>query len=162
MKAIVTAFTMLLLLVAAPAFAVIESYEFENDLQRKRYQSFIDELRCPKCQNQNLSGSDSAIAKDLRQVVHSMLIAGKSDIEITQYMLDRYGDFILYQPRFTLATAFLWLGPLLLFLIGALIWWRLSRTQTTAVKNGDKLSDAEQQQLQALLDGRDRGEHRGD
>ncbi|MGJ8687179.1 MAG: cytochrome c-type biogenesis protein [Spongiibacteraceae bacterium] len=159
MKAVITVFTMLLVFLSGSAFAVIESYEFDNDLQRKRYQHFIEELRCPKCQNQNLSGSDSAIAKDLRQVVHSMLIVGKSDIEITQYMLDRYGDFILYQPRFTVATAVLWLAPALLLLIGVVIWWRLSRAKTTVVKTISKLTDTEQQQLQALLDGRDRGEN---
>ena len=113
---------LLLLLTALPAMAVIETYEFDTELQRQRYNAFIEELRCPKCQNQNLSGSDSAISQDLRRQIHQMIMAGKSDIEITQYMVDRYGDFVLYRPRFNAATAVLWLGPVVLLLLGLVIW----------------------------------------
>ncbi|WP_372864294.1 cytochrome c-type biogenesis protein CcmH [Spongiibacter sp.] len=141
---------MLLLVISMPALAVIETYEFDNDVQRQRYNAFIEELRCPKCQNQNLSGSDSAIAQDLRRQVHQMIMAGKSDIEITQYMVDRYGDFILYRPRFNAATAVLWLMPLALLLIGLAVWALMTSRRNSPP--GGELTDVDQQALQALLD----------
>ena len=145
---------MLLLLTVLPAMAVIETYQFDTELQRQRYNAFIEELRCPKCQNQNLSGSDSAIAQDLRRQIHQMIMAGKSDIEITQYMVDRYGDFVLYRPRFNAATAVLWLGPVVLLLLGLGIWTALSRRRSsTAVAEGDSetLSEQDRERLQQLL-----------
>ncbi len=76
-----------------------------------RYQKFIEELRCPKCQNQNLAGSNSPISEDLRREIYRLIDDGKSDTEIVQFMLDRYGDFILYRPRLTSETAILWAAP---------------------------------------------------
>lgn len=101
--------------------AVIDTHEFENDVQRLRYQSFIDEMRCPKCQNQNLSGSDSPIAMDLRRELYLMIQDGRSDKEIVDFMVERYGDYILYRPRVTPVTALLWFGPAVLLLIGIVI-----------------------------------------
>ncbi|AKH69981.1 uncharacterized protein involved in biosynthesis of c-type cytochromes [Spongiibacter sp. IMCC21906] len=142
----------LALLFSVSSFAVIETYRFDNDVQRQRYQNFIDELRCPKCQNQNLSGSDAAIAQDLRREIHRMIMAGKSDIEITQYMLQRYGDFVLYRPRMSAATSVLWLGPIALVLLGGLVWWRLSARRSGDVPVSGELSTAEQQRLSQLMD----------
>lgn len=145
---------LMLLVLALPAMAVIETYQFDTELQRQRYNAFIEELRCPKCQNQNLSGSDSAIAQDLRRQIHQMIMAGKSDIEITQYMVDRYGDFVLYRPRFNAATAVLWLGPVVLLVLGLGIWAMLSRRRKSAVPendDGDVLSEQDRQRLQRLL-----------
>ena len=141
-----------LLLMSLTAQAVIETYQFDTDVQRARYHHFIEELRCPKCQNQNLSGSDSAISKDLRRQIHQMIMDDKSDIEITQYMVARYGDFILYRPQFNAATAVLWLAPLGLLLLGLLVWWRMAATRARPKLQDDQtLSTAEQQQLQDLL-----------
>ncbi|WP_284450231.1 cytochrome c-type biogenesis protein [Spongiibacter tropicus] len=145
---------LMLLVLALPAMAVIETYQFDTELQRQRYNAFIEELRCPKCQNQNLSGSDSAIAQDLRRQIHQMIMAGKSDIEITQYMVDRYGDFVLYRPRFNAATAVLWLGPVVLLVLGLGIWAMLSRRRKSTVPendDGDVLSEQDRQRLQRLL-----------
>ena len=145
---------LMLLVLALPAMAVIETYQFDTELQRQRYNAFIEELRCPKCQNQNLSGSDSAIAQDLRRQIHQMIMAGKSEIEITQYMVDRYGDFVLYRPRFNAATAVLWLGPVVLLILGLGIWAMLSRRRKSAVPendDGDVLSEQDRQRLQRLL-----------
>ncbi|WP_417765143.1 cytochrome c-type biogenesis protein [Spongiibacter tropicus] len=145
---------LMLLVLALPAMAVIETYQFDTELQRQRYNAFIEELRCPKCQNQNLSGSDSAIAQDLRRQIHQMIMAGKSDIEITQYMVDRYGDFVLYRPRFNAATAVLWLGPVALLVLGLGIWAMLSRRRKSAVPendDGDVLSEQDRLRLQRLL-----------
>src|SRR5690606_7310253 len=101
--------------------AVIDTHEFESDVQRLRYQSFIDEMRCPKCQNQNLSGSDSPIAMDLRRELYVMIRDGRSDKEIVDFMVERYGDYILYRPRVTPVTMLLWFGPAVLLLIGIII-----------------------------------------
>lgn len=154
-------FAVVLALLSLPAGAVIETYQFDTDLQRQRYNAFIEELRCPKCQNQNLSGSDSAISQDLRRQLHAMIMDGKSDIEITQYMVDRYGEFILYRPRFSAATALLWLLPLGLLLGGAAIWLLMSSRRKSALSQGP-LSDGDREQLaQLLADEDDGGKHSG-
>jgi len=97
--------------------AAIESYHFESDEQRIRYQQLTEELRCPKCQNQNLADSDSQIAEDLRRELHQQLLAGKTDEAIVDFMRERYGDFVLYKPRFQRSTLLLWIGPILLVFI---------------------------------------------
>ncbi|MFT5575670.1 MAG: cytochrome c-type biogenesis protein CcmH, partial [Bermanella sp.] len=129
MKGIMKLFTLVLLVVSQHATAVVETYQFTNEVDHQRYQALIEELRCPKCQNQNLTGSDAPIAEDLRREVHRLITTGSSDQEILQYMLDRYGDFVLYRPRFTTNTLALWLGPVILVLMGLGIWWRLSRAE---------------------------------
>lgn len=133
-------------------WGVIETYDFDTELQRQRYHHFVEELRCPKCQNQNLSGSDSAIAQDLRRQLHRMIMDGRSDTEITQYMVDRYGEFILYRPRFHAATAALWLTPVVLLGIGALVWWRMASRNRRARAANPTLDEGQQRQLAALLD----------
>ncbi|MBL4827263.1 MAG: cytochrome c-type biogenesis protein CcmH [Spongiibacteraceae bacterium] len=110
-----------LLFILLPANAVIETYEFDNDTLRERYHRFSDELRCPKCQNQNLTGSNSPIAKDLRRELHRLLQEGENDQQIVDYMVARYGDFILYRPRFTAQTALLWIAPIIFLALGVMI-----------------------------------------
>jgi cytochrome c-type biogenesis protein CcmH len=112
-------FSIALLLVSVWTHAVVEIYEFDDDVTRQRYQSFIEELRCPKCQNQNLAGSDSAIAQDLRRELHRLLEDGQSDKEIIDFMVSRYGDYVLYRPQLKRNTMMLWGLPLILLLIGA-------------------------------------------
>jgi cytochrome c-type biogenesis protein CcmH len=147
------------LLLSFNAAAVIETYQFDDDVQRVRYHHFIEELRCPKCQNQNLSGSDSAISQDLRRQIHSMIMDDKSDIEITQFMVARYGDFILYRPRFNATTAILWLAPMGLLGIGLLVWWRMASRQNVIKSQPDSpLSIAEQAKLASLLTDDKQGE----
>ena len=122
-KSLVFAVFLIAVSVANVAGAVVEVNEFASPEEEVRYKELIAELRCPKCQNQNLLDSDAPIAADLRKKTRSLVEQGKSNTEIKTYMLDRYGDFVLYKPRFTLATAFLWIGPfflLALVLIGIL------------------------------------------
>ena len=107
----------LLLALGTASFAAIDTYAFETAAEEARYKALIDELRCPKCLNTNLSGSDSPISADLRRTVATMVQAGKGDEEIREYLLARYGDFILYRPRVMPATYVLWFGPALLFLL---------------------------------------------
>jgi cytochrome c-type biogenesis protein CcmH len=99
------------------ASAAIEVVEFDNVNQEQRYRSLVAELRCLKCQNQNLASSDAPLAKDLRMISSDMIRSGASDQEIKDFMRERYGDFVLYEPPFNAQTAFLWLGPFVLLLI---------------------------------------------
>ncbi len=108
-----------------PASAAIDAYPFPNDGLRDRHKVLIDELRCPQCLNTNLAGSDSMIAKDLRREVHRLLLEGKSDEEILDFMYQRYGDFILYKPRLQGGTLVLWFGPPVLLIIAVFILIRL-------------------------------------
>ena len=92
---------------------------FSDDSLRTRYETLVQELRCPKCQNQNLADSNSAISVDLRRQIQRLLEEGKTDAEIKNYLVDRYSTFILYEPVFRGPTMFLWLAPIILVL-GAL------------------------------------------
>lgn len=133
-------------------FAAIDVHEFKSEIDRQRYQSFIDEMRCPKCQNQNLSGSDSPIAMDLRNELYLMIEAGKSDQEITTFMVERYGEFILYRPRLSPATVLLWAAPVLLLVFGALFLWLLVRKRRRLAQEVETgLSQQERARLDALL-----------
>jgi len=100
---------------------VQEPMVFETQQQEDRFNQLTQELRCLVCQNQNLADSDAQLAHDLRAEVHEMLLAGKSDDEIKTFMVERYGDFVLYRPPVQVNTYLLWLAPLVLLLIGALI-----------------------------------------
>lgn len=109
------------LLLAASAQAAIDIYPFDSDVQRLRYQSFVEELRCPKCQNQNLAGSDSPISADLRRELHRLIMAGQSDKEVIDFMVSRYGEYVLYRPRAQGVTLILWLAPVLLLVLALVV-----------------------------------------
>ncbi len=130
--------------------AAIDPYQFENETQRERYQHFIEEMRCPKCQNQNLAGSDAPIAKDLRHELQRLLKEGKSDGEIVDYMVARYGEFILYEPPFDKKTAVLWLAPVVFVVIGLAILMSVARRRSSSGTAGE-LTAEEQARLQQLL-----------
>jgi len=149
-----TAFSRSLLLLLAlcwalPAAAVIETYEFSDPALEQRYRKLSQELRCPKCQNQNIADSNAPISQDLRRLLHQQLEAGASDREILAFMVARYGEFVRYRPAFNAATAILWLAPLLLLLTGAgaLLLLLRGRRQQQASLNRE-----EQAQLAALLE----------
>ena len=105
----------------AQSAPVQEPMVFETQQQEDRFKVLTQELRCLVCQNQNLADSDAQLAHDLRAEVHEMLLAGKTDDEIKQFMVERYGDFVLYRPPVQQNTYLLWLAPLGLLFIGALI-----------------------------------------
>jgi len=107
------------LALSAPARAAIEAYQFESAQMEADYNKLINELRCLVCQNQNLAGSDADLAHDLRRETYEMLNQGKSPDQVVDFMVERYGDFVLYRPQFKSTTYLLWLGPFLL-LIGVL------------------------------------------
>ena len=112
---------------AAPALAAVDVRDFSSEAERQRYLLFIEELRCPKCQNQNLAGSDAPIAKDLRRELYRLLQEGKTDGEIADFMVERYGDYVLYRPRLQQNTLVLWGLPLVLVLVGALVFTMILR-----------------------------------
>lgn len=141
---------LLMLLGAGVVHAAIDTYQFDSDEQRVRYQHFIAELRCPKCQNQNLSGSDAPVATDLRRELHRLLIEGKSDAEIVDYMVGRYGEFILYRPPLDSRTVVLWALPAVLLLIGAVVIALIVRRHRRAPASRP-LDAAERARVEALL-----------
>ena len=142
-----------LVLVAGQALAVIETYEFSNPELELRYRQLSTELRCPKCQNQNIADSNAPIAQDLRKLLYQQLEQGASDDEILDYMVARYGEFVRYRPRFSGATAILWLAPALLLLIGLVVAFLTLRSRRGGTASAaSQLSVDEQRQLQILLD----------
>jgi cytochrome c-type biogenesis protein CcmH len=146
-----------LLLAGAAAQAAIETYEFDDDTLLERYQVLSAELRCPKCQNQNIAGSNAPIAADLRQQLYQQLQAGRSDAEIIDYMVQRYGEFVLYRPRWDKVTLVLWLAPLILLALAAWILFSTLRRNRTAPQ-AVSLSEEEQQRLDELLRREQKGE----
>ncbi len=130
-------------------YAGVEFRQFERAELEARYNVLIDELRCLVCQNQNLKDSNSDLAKDMRDKVYQMISEGKSNQQIVDFMVERYGDFVLYKPPFKTTTLLLWLGPLLFFVIAMIVLFRIirQRTQTESVE----ITAAEHQRAQALL-----------
>lgn len=145
------------------AWANIDTYQFDNPRQEAQYRALIEEFRCPKCQNQNLAGSDAPIAQDLKQKTYDMVKDGRSDAEIRQYMNERYGDFISYKPPVRPSTWILWFFPPVLLVFVMLAWFirnRNSSKRAAVIANPIEegyapLSAAEQQRLQDLLNAND-------
>ncbi|MFL0809293.1 MAG: cytochrome c-type biogenesis protein CcmH [Agarilytica sp.] len=118
----------------------IDAVEFEDASQRERFQQLAYELRCPKCQNQNLIDSDSPISQDLRREIARLILEGKSDEQIKREMVALYGDFILYKPPVQANTLVLWAGPVVMVLIGLSIFAviLINRSRAQALENGDE------------------------
>ncbi len=131
-----------------PSFGAIETYLFQNEVQEKRYQRMIAELRCLVCQNQNLADSNADLARDLRAKTHAMIVAGASDPEIISYMVERYGDFVLYRPPFKSKTWLLWVGPFLILLVALVIFGMTIRKS----RRPPPLTEAERRHASGLLD----------
>lgn len=129
-------------LLSWPALAAIETYQFESAQTEAEYNRLIDELRCLVCQNQNLAESDAALARDLRYETYQMLNAGKSRDEVIEFMVARYGDFVLYRPPFKASTWLLWLGPAGLLIIVLFVVARRLRTSGAAHVDADALARA--------------------
>ena len=114
---------LLIPLASLHANAVIETYEFSTPELEVRYKALSQELRCPKCQNQNIADSNAPISRDLRAIVHEQLEAGASDEEIILYLVDRYGEFVRYRPGVDNNTFWLWSAPLILLLMALTVVW---------------------------------------
>jgi len=110
-----------LLIVHQISFASIDVYEFDNEQKRQDFVTLTKELRCPKCQNQDIADSNAPIAADMRKEVHRLLGEGKDKQSIVDYMIDRFGEFVTYKPKKSSETFVLWYGPWVLIFIGILI-----------------------------------------
>ena len=113
-------FTALLfgVLLAMPVQAKVEIVQFDTPEQEERYKKLIAELRCLVCQNQNLADSDAELAVDMRRKAYELVKQDKTKTEIANFMVDRYGEFVLYRPPFNRNTVLLWIGPFIILLIG--------------------------------------------
>jgi cytochrome c-type biogenesis protein CcmH len=130
--------------------AEIKVYDFKDPVLEQRYQGLTEELRCLVCQNQNIADSHAELAQDLRSKVYEMLMLGKSDDQIVEYMTNRYGDFVLYRPPLKSKTMILWLAPLLTVLLGGLGFWSVLRKRRDQIQ--EHLSDTDRQRIEDLLD----------
>jgi cytochrome c-type biogenesis protein CcmH len=120
---------MVLLAFAGSALAIDPQRAFEDPALQARYENINRELRCLVCQNQTIADSNATLAQDLRREVREMIAAGKTDAEIRTFMIDRYGDFVLYRPRMSATNFLLWAAPVLLLLLGAFFVFRYIRKQ---------------------------------
>ena len=135
--------TLLCLVIALPSWA-------DNGAAEKRMLDIAGELRCLVCQNESIAASRADLAVDLRQQIREQIQAGKSDAEIRTYMVDRYGDFVLYRTPLKATTLLLWFGPMLLLAFGLLVLATTLRRRKSSVADG-LLSDDERKRAQALL-----------
>jgi cytochrome c-type biogenesis protein CcmH len=138
------------LLGAATAGAyTLEEFSFEDPAQSKAFRELIEEIRCLVCQNESLAGSQAELAQDLREEVYRMFQEGRSRDEIVDFLVARYGDFVLYDPPLKPSTYVLWFGPFVLISVGAFFLIRTLMRKRQSPDN--ELSDEERQRLQELL-----------
>ena len=150
----------MLALVASPRLEAVQPDEILSDPALEgRARVLSKELRCMVCQNQSIDDSDAPLARDLRVLVRERLQAGDSDRQVIDFLVARYGEFVLLKPRFSLHTALLWLGPAAVLLIGALGLFMLARrhraASSPAAAAGATLTPAEEARLSEILDRRD-------
>ncbi len=137
------------LLFSVQAAATIDAYEFNNMEEESRFRVMVAELRCPKCQNQNIADSNAGLAKDIKDRVHKLIQEGKSNSEITDYMVERYGDFITYRPPLNPTTWFLWFGPLIIaVLVGVGLLLRKLRSDA---QSDPTITTAQEQKVKDLM-----------
>ena len=117
----------------AGAARALDPTEMPTPELQARYEGLTHELRCVQCQDNSIADSPAGIAGDLRREVRDMLLAGKSDDDVRNFMLARYGDFVLYRPRFAPKTAWVWLTPGILLVVGVLVAWRVVRKRAQLV-----------------------------
>ena len=138
------------LMAGSPLLAKEAAPLVQDEATEKRLVAISSELRCLVCQNESLSGSNAELAHDLRREIRTQIAAGKSDGEIREFMVSRYGDFVLYRPPLKGTTLLLWFGPGLLFVGGLLALLRYLRRRNSAIKDAP-LSAQEQAELERLL-----------
>lgn len=148
-------FLLVLSFTALMSHAVIDGhkYQFDNEVDQKRFASLAEELRCPKCQNQNLADSDAPVAADLRDKVYELMLEGQADEEIVDYLVARYGDFVRYNPPVQKNTFFLWFGPVVMVFIALIIIISITRNG----KKNEPLSELDLQKLAELKAAREQG-----
>lgn len=141
---------LLALLLASGATARVDVYEFDNPEQETRYNKLISELRCLVCQNQNLADSNAQLAVDLRRKTYNMVKQDKSEGEIADFMVARYGEFVLYRPPLNANTLLLWAGPFVILVVGVGLLIRTIRRRRDA--QPAEINQAKLETAAALLD----------
>lgn len=139
----------LFILVTGTAVAAVEPMQFDTPAQEHRYQELMKELRCLVCQNQSLAESNAGLAGDLRKLTHEMVLANKSDAEIVEFLVSRYGDFVLYRPPVNESTYLLWYGPAIMFVLALVVVTVIVRRR--ARNPGTVLDTADKGRLDELL-----------
>ena len=138
------------LFIAVNSFAsTIETFKFDNAEQEALYQSLIVELRCLVCQNQSIADSNAELAQDMRRKTYELIMAGKSEREIMDFMAERYGDFMLYRPPMEPMTYVLWFGPAIVLVVGFIFAMRFIRRQEKT-PNAEVLSEHDIERLKEL------------
>jgi cytochrome c-type biogenesis protein CcmH len=137
---------LILLMLSINYCSAVEYKKFDTPQQEQAYKVLINELRCLVCQNQTIADSNAELAQDLRRQVHEMLQQGKSKDEIADFMTQRYGDFVLYNPPFKAKTSLLWIGPVVFLLIGLVMLVLFSRKKKS-IENND-ISESELKKIQ--------------
>jgi cytochrome c-type biogenesis protein CcmH len=127
----------LVLLLAVPVLAIDPQQPFNNPSDQLRYDQLTSEIRCLVCQNETIADSTAALANDLRREVRRMVEEGMTDAEIKDFLVTRYGDFVLYRPQFRATTALLWLAPFLLVVIGGIAFVVVLKRRATLPKEID-------------------------
>lgn len=152
--ALVVAFLLAISVAAGPAFAVLPDEVLEDPVLEARARAISKELRCLVCRNESIDESNAGLARDLRVLLRERLVAGDTDAEVMQFMVDRYGEFVLLRPRFSAANAALWLSGPIAFLIGliAVLAYLRSRRRASAASEAP-LSDEERKRLDEILNG---------
>lgn len=145
-------FSLLILTSSLATAAPVEFNQFDNPQQEADYKTLIAELRCPQCQNNNIADSNATIATDMRAKTLELLKQGKSKDEVVSYMIERYGNFVTYNPPITPATILLWVMPVLLILFGiGLILSRKKKTQAVGNSQSVAKSTIDQARLDKIL-----------
>jgi len=138
------------LAMSMPAHAsTLADFDFTGNVSEAHYKAVISELRCLVCQNESLAGSQAELAQDLREEVYKMMDAGKTDDEIVDFLVARYGDFVLYDPPLKPSTWLLWFGPFVLAALALLVMGYTVRKRSRGVEQG--LTAAERARVASLL-----------
>jgi cytochrome c-type biogenesis protein CcmH len=144
----------LLWLAACAAFGQASEIAHPDAAVEQRLKDLAEELRCLVCQNQTIADSNAPLALDLRNQIRAQIAQGRSDDDIRAYMVERYGDFVLYKPPFKANTALLWLAPALLLAGGAAVFWVVVRRRAQA-NTPPEVSPERRAEIAAMLEGRD-------
>lgn len=143
-------FVLILFLFSQPLLsATLADYEFDDQQKNEEFRHVIEQMRCLVCQNESLAGSNAELAVDLRDEIYEMMQAGQGKDQVIEFMVERYGDFVLYNPPVKPSTYPLWFGPILLFLLAAFALFRILRRKSQTRES--ELSAEEQQRLDNLL-----------
>ncbi|MCG8023762.1 MAG: cytochrome c-type biogenesis protein CcmH [Candidatus Thiodiazotropha endolucinida] len=148
MRLFVLIFTLLLALPAVQA-ATLADYSFDEPGKAEDFRDIIEEMRCLVCQNESLAGSNAELAIDLRNEIYEMMKSGQEKEDIINFMVARYGDFVLYSPPLKPTTYPIWFGPLVVFLVGGVVLFRILKRKSVARET--ELSTEEEQRLNRLL-----------